>query len=128
MTNLLTFALLGTVKQILIHDGLRGMYRGLGPTMLGYLPTWAIYFTVYDGIKTYLGRSPLDGPANPSGTSSLQILVSSMVDQLTFSGECKGLLVSPYFGVNDRGCHRNYMHQSPLGHKDSVHGAPVVTC
>ena len=35
------------------------MYRGLGPTILGYLPTWAIYFAVYDGIKTRFGDLPL---------------------------------------------------------------------
>jgi len=48
-----------TVKSILQHDGFRGMYRGLGPTILGYLPTWAIYFAVYDGIKTHFGEIPL---------------------------------------------------------------------
>lgn len=40
------------------------MYRGLGPTILGYLPTWAIYFAVYDGIKTHFGDIPL-GSAIP---------------------------------------------------------------
>ena len=35
------------------------MYRGLGPTILGYLPTWAIYFAVYDGIKTHFGETAL---------------------------------------------------------------------
>lgn len=34
------------------------MYRGLGPTILGYLPTWAIYFAVYDGIKNHFGETP----------------------------------------------------------------------
>ncbi|THH08332.1 hypothetical protein EW146_g9031 [Bondarzewia mesenterica] len=48
-----------TVRSIILHDGLRGMYRGLGPTILGYLPTWAIYFSVYDGIKTRFGDAPL---------------------------------------------------------------------
>ncbi|KAI1793278.1 mitochondrial carrier [Ganoderma leucocontextum] len=48
-----------TVKNILKHDGIRGMYRGLGPTILGYLPTWAIYFAVYDGIKRHFGERPL---------------------------------------------------------------------
>ena len=44
------------------------MYRGLGPTILGYLPTWAIYFAVYDGIKTLFGEPPLgvDGPVAKS--------------------------------------------------------------
>ncbi|KAF4617614.1 hypothetical protein D9613_005614 [Agrocybe pediades] len=49
---------MGTVKDIFISNGLRGFYRGLGPTMLGYLPTWAIYFAVYDGIKTAFGEAP----------------------------------------------------------------------
>ncbi|KZP31441.1 mitochondrial carrier [Athelia psychrophila] len=35
------------------------MYRGLGPTILGNLPTWAIYLAVYDGIKTHFGEPPL---------------------------------------------------------------------
>ncbi|KAI0041982.1 mitochondrial NAD transporter [Auriscalpium vulgare] len=48
-----------TVRNIIKHDGLRGLYRGLGPTILGYLPTWAIYFAVYDGIKTRFGEPPL---------------------------------------------------------------------
>ncbi|KAI0763613.1 mitochondrial NAD transporter [Trametes elegans] len=47
-----------TVKDILKHDGFRGLYRGLGPTILGYLPTWAIYFAVYDGIKRNFGERP----------------------------------------------------------------------
>jgi hypothetical protein len=50
--------IIDTVKSVLRHDGLRGMYRGLGPTILGYLPTWAIYFAVYDGIKSYFGQPP----------------------------------------------------------------------
>jgi len=50
-----------TVKTIIKHDGLRGMYRGLGPTILGYLPTWAIYFAVYNGIKIHFGDAPLGG-------------------------------------------------------------------
>lgn len=51
----------GTVRTILKHDGFRGLYRGLGPTILGYLPTWAIYFAMYDGIKNYFGEKPLGG-------------------------------------------------------------------
>ncbi|KAI0662045.1 mitochondrial carrier [Cubamyces menziesii] len=47
-----------TIKDILKHDGIRGLYRGLGPTILGYLPTWAIYFAVYDGIKRHFGERP----------------------------------------------------------------------
>ncbi|KAH8825177.1 mitochondrial NAD transporter [Flagelloscypha sp. PMI_526] len=48
-----------TVKSVAQQSGFRGFYRGLGPTILGYLPTWAIYFSVYDGIKNYFGEPPL---------------------------------------------------------------------
>lgn len=50
---------IATIKTILRENGLKGLYRGLGPTVLGYLPTWAIYFAVYDGIKSYFGSPPL---------------------------------------------------------------------
>lgn len=49
----------GTVRSVIVHDGFRGLYRGLGPTILGYLPTWAIYFSVYDFIKSSFGEAPL---------------------------------------------------------------------
>lgn len=48
-----------TVVHINRTSGLRGFYRGLGPTILGYLPTWAIYFTVYDSVKKYFGEEAL---------------------------------------------------------------------
>lgn len=48
--------LMGVFRHIWLHDGFRGLYRGLGPTIIGYLPTWAIYFTVYDQVKVNLSR------------------------------------------------------------------------
>jgi solute carrier family 25 folate transporter 32 len=45
--------LVGTAKTIIIQDGLKGLYRGLGPMLLGYLPTWAVYMTIYDSSRTY---------------------------------------------------------------------------
>lgn len=47
----------GTVKNIWKRDGFKGYYRGLGPTIFGYIPTWAIYFSVYDGIKRHFGEN-----------------------------------------------------------------------
>ncbi|GAA5945694.1 hypothetical protein JCM3775_000015 [Rhodotorula graminis] len=54
---------LGITKHIWLNDGFRGLYRGLGPTVIGYLPTWAIYFTVYDQVKGRL--SEIRGPDDP---------------------------------------------------------------
>ncbi|KAL8276266.1 hypothetical protein RQP46_011340 [Phenoliferia psychrophenolica] len=49
--------IIGTFNSIWATEGFRGLYRGLGPTIFGYLPTWAIYFTVYDKVKANLGAS-----------------------------------------------------------------------
>ena len=34
--------ILGSLKQIAHAEGLRGMYRGLSPTVLALLPNWAV--------------------------------------------------------------------------------------
>ena len=48
--------LLGTGSIIWREEGIRGMYRGLGPIILGYLPTWAVWFTVYNKSKEWLSK------------------------------------------------------------------------
>ncbi|KAE8260856.1 hypothetical protein A4X13_0g73 [Tilletia indica] len=45
------------MRKIWIEDGFKGFYRGLGPTIFGYLPTWAIYFSVYDACKDTLAST-----------------------------------------------------------------------
>lgn len=45
--------MLGTGKMIVREDGIRGLYQGLGPMVLGYLPTWAVYLAVYDRSREY---------------------------------------------------------------------------
>jgi len=73
----------GTIKHVVKYDGLRGFYRGLGPTLLGYLPTWAIYFAVYDGIKTSFGEPPL-------GMSKQQQLKEREEERLYPAAQAKG--------------------------------------
>ncbi|KAJ8749655.1 hypothetical protein K2173_026304 [Erythroxylum novogranatense] len=46
--------IVGSLDQIFQKEGLRGMYRGLGPTVLALLPNWAVYFTIYDQFKSFL--------------------------------------------------------------------------
>ena len=45
--------MLGTGRMIFREDGIRGLYQGLGPMVLGYLPTWAVYLAVYDRSRDY---------------------------------------------------------------------------
>lgn len=45
--------LAGSASTIWREDGIRGMYRGLGPMLLGYIPTWAVYLTVYNKSQAF---------------------------------------------------------------------------
>jgi solute carrier family 25 folate transporter 32 len=53
---------LGVFREIWQREGFRGLYRGVYPTAAGYLPTWAIYFLVYDATKKwYKTQAPMAG-------------------------------------------------------------------
>ncbi|KAJ1881616.1 hypothetical protein H4R99_003617 [Coemansia sp. RSA 1722] len=45
-----------TLKRIFLEEGVRGLYRGLAPMLMGYLPTWGIYFAAYEGLKRDVPR------------------------------------------------------------------------
>lgn len=83
----------GTMRKIWSKDGLRGFYRGLGPTIFGYLPTWAIYFTVYDQSKTFLANN-----FNPTGEEDFVNHIMSAMTAGMISTTC----TSPLWVVKTR--------------------------
>jgi len=52
-SGMLYRGMLGSGRKIWREDGIRGLYQGLGPMLLGYLPTWAVYLAVYDRTREY---------------------------------------------------------------------------
>ncbi|KAK7208573.1 mitochondrial carrier domain-containing protein [Myxozyma melibiosi] len=45
---------IGTIRTIWKTEGVKGFYRGVVPITFGYLPTWMIYFSVYERCKEKL--------------------------------------------------------------------------
>ncbi|AET39533.1 NAD+ transporter Ecym_4494 [Eremothecium cymbalariae DBVPG len=43
--------ILGTLSRIVKDESYRGLYKGLVPIVLGYFPTWMIYFSIYERCK-----------------------------------------------------------------------------
>ncbi|KFX88575.1 hypothetical protein V490_07547, partial [Pseudogymnoascus sp. VKM F-3557] len=81
--------MLGTGKVILREEGVRGLYRGLGPIILGYLPTWAVWFTVYGKAKAYI-----------STTDSSEFVTNFWSSII--AGSCSTLCTNPIWVVKTR--------------------------
>ena len=82
----------GLIK-IYKKEGLRGNYRGLSPTLLGYLPTWAIYFSLYERLKVPLLELHKQGHLSNYTAYS----VSAMI-----AGLCSTAITNPLWVIRTR--------------------------
>jgi solute carrier family 25 folate transporter 32 len=53
------------LRDIYKLEGIRGLYRGLGPTLFGLMPTWAVFFASYN----FLQKQLLEGECRWFGQS-----------------------------------------------------------
>lgn len=65
------------------------MYKGLGPLIMGYLPTWMVYFTIYERIKAEL--EPY------SNAKMVNHVVASVI-----GGGCSTLCTNPIWVIKTR--------------------------
>ncbi|XP_050943440.1 nicotinamide adenine dinucleotide transporter 1, chloroplastic isoform X2 [Cucumis melo] len=85
--------IVGSLQQIFHKEGVRGMYRGLAPTVLALLPNWAVYFTIYGQLKTFLGSDGANmmaasgaGAATTIATNPLWVVKTRLQTQGMKSG------------------------------------------
>lgn len=99
--------IVGTLRATVHRDGLRGPFLGLGSTLLGLVPNWAIYFTAYGSTRallrdtetfrehpsvTSMVASICAGVATVTATNPLWVVKVRLQTQLSVSG-------APYEGV-----------------------------
>lgn len=103
----------GTLTRIGCEEGIRGLYRGLGPTVLGYLPTWAIYFTTYDYCK---GRWAIEIDKEKEW---LLHIVSAMS-----AGALATSLTNPLWVIKTRFMTQN--EQTPYRYNNTIHAFATI--
>ncbi|AES61717.2 putative mitochondrial carrier protein [Medicago truncatula] len=83
--------IVGSLGQIYHKEGMRGMYRGLAPTVLALLPNWAIYFTMYEQLKRLL-----------SNDESHHLSVGANVVAASGAGAATTMVTNPFWVVKTR--------------------------
>jgi solute carrier family 25 folate transporter 32 len=84
---------------MLHREGLKSLYKGLGPTLLGLVPNWAVYFVSYEASKDffrkYLDSKPIymnmcsavtAGATTATVTSPFWVIRTRMQTQITTEG------------------------------------------
>ncbi|XP_035815266.1 carrier YEL006W isoform X2 [Zea mays] len=84
--------IIGSLQQIAQQEGFRGMYRGLSPTILALLPNWAVYFTVYEQLKSFLS----------SNDGSHQLSLGANVVAASCAGAATTIVTNPLWVVKTR--------------------------
>mmetsp|Transcript_9975 Transcript_9975/g.36460 ORF Transcript_9975/g.36460 Transcript_9975/m.36460 type:complete len:346 (-) Transcript_9975:90-1127(-) len=93
--------MLRAAKSILRREGLRGLYRGIGPVAASAGPAHAVYFSAYEAAKSSLGRyAPNNSPLVPAAAGAVAtIAADSMMTPADVIKQRLQLASSSYKGV-----------------------------
>jgi len=81
-----------SLSLVLREEGALGLFKGLGPQLFGLVPSWALYFTVYDHLKPVLTHYSGDRLSQP---------VIHMISAIS-AGAITNLGTTPFFTVKTR--------------------------
>ncbi|KAF5751902.1 nicotinamide adenine dinucleotide transporter 1 chloroplastic-like [Tripterygium wilfordii] len=82
-----------SLQNIVRTEGLRGMYRGLSPTLLALLPNWAVYFAVYEQLK---------GLLHSHGDGNGQLTIGANMVAAAGAGAATSIATNPLWVVKTR--------------------------
>lgn len=82
-----------SLQNILKNEGLKGLYRGLSPTLLALLPNWAVYFAVYERLK---------GLLRTHGDGNSQLSVGKNMIAAAGAGAATAIATNPLWVVKTR--------------------------
>nr|XP_010906993.1 nicotinamide adenine dinucleotide transporter 2, mitochondrial isoform X1 [Elaeis guineensis] len=85
--------IISSLEQIIKNEGIKGLYRGLSPTITALLPNWAVYFTVYNQLKGLL-HSHEDG--------NNQLSISANIIAASGAGAATAVATNPLWVVKTR--------------------------
>lgn len=82
-----------SLQHIIKTEGLKGLYRGLSPTIIALLPNWAVYFTVYEQLK---------GLLTPHDNNSAQLTIGENMVAAAGAGAATAITTNPLWVVKTR--------------------------
>ncbi|KAF9194432.1 hypothetical protein BGZ51_009512 [Haplosporangium sp. Z 767] len=104
----------GTLTRIWSEEGVRGLYRGLGPTIFGYLPTWAIYFTAYDYFKELVAKQ------TGHHESNLFVYIVAAMS----AGATSTTITNPFWVIKTRFMTQN--EHTPYQYRNTLHAFTTI--
>ncbi|XP_030512110.1 nicotinamide adenine dinucleotide transporter 1, chloroplastic-like isoform X3 [Rhodamnia argentea] len=72
-----------SLQTIIKKEGLKGLYRGLSPTILALIPNWAVYFMVYERLKGLVHSHVDNGDQVSTGTNMIAAVGAGAAQAIT---------------------------------------------
>ncbi|KAE8709335.1 Nicotinamide adenine dinucleotide transporter 2 [Hibiscus syriacus] len=82
-----------SLQNIIRNEGLKGLYRGLSPTIIALLPNWAVYFTIYEQLK---------GLVTSHDDNSGQLTIGANMVAAAGAGAATAITTNPLWVVKTR--------------------------
>ncbi|KAG0147962.1 hypothetical protein CROQUDRAFT_76057 [Cronartium quercuum f. sp. fusiforme G11] len=96
LNNQKRLKILTSLHDIIRNDGWKGLYRGLGPNMLGNTSSWGLYFLWYSIIKNKMSLSNVEEEKSRKLSASEHLLASAT------SGMITAMMTNPLWVIKTR--------------------------